>query len=307
MSAATLGLKIQILTPSGNARRRLRETIKDVNGAVPSTEEELEEKAKQIQAERKKEAHEIAAARIRAELASKEFDEAQPDLDDTDGKDPEAEFQEWRLRELTRIKRARDAEREREAEQKEIERRREMPEQERLKEDLEHARKTREEKQKQKGNIGFMEKYYHKGAFFQVSTFLPTQRIGEQLKDFYRQDMDILKRDYSGPTQDAIDKASLPKLMQVRDYGKKGRSKYTHLAAEDTTRQAIGTPGSFTSRGPGGGKPERFHDKPNAAEPQRTGANDIAPGGAGGGRDAGWAAKRGSTSEPKADRDRSQE
>lgn len=54
----------------------------------------------------------------------------------------------------------------REREQEEIERRRELPEDVRLKMDLEEAEKTR---QKERGQFTFMQKYYHKGAFYQVN------------------------------------------------------------------------------------------------------------------------------------------
>ncbi|KDN50415.1 hypothetical protein K437DRAFT_255133 [Tilletiaria anomala UBC 951] len=195
--------------------KRLRATLNDADGTSPADDEAVEAKAKAQQVERRKWAHELAAERIKADLASKEFQDAQPDLSDTDGKDPEAEFLAWRVRELQRIARAKEAERAREQEQEEIEKRREMPEEQRLKEDIERAKKSREEKQK--GDMGFMQKYYHKGAFFQ--------------------DMDILKRNYSGKTESAVDKSSLPALMQVRDYGKASRSKWTHLAAEDTTKR----------------------------------------------------------------------
>lgn len=43
-----------------------------------------------------------------------------------------------------------------------------MPEEQRLKEDMEFAARTRE---KEKGQMGFLQKYYHKGAFHQVSLF----------------------------------------------------------------------------------------------------------------------------------------
>lgn len=41
-----------------------------------------------------------------------------------------------------------------------------MPEEERLKEDLERARESRK---KDRSKHQFMQKYYHKGAFYQVS------------------------------------------------------------------------------------------------------------------------------------------
>jgi microfibrillar-associated protein 1 len=43
-----------------------------------------------------------------------------------------------------------------------------MPEEERLKEDLERARESRK---KDRSKHQFMQKYYHKGAFYQVSGY----------------------------------------------------------------------------------------------------------------------------------------
>jgi len=94
-----------------------------------------------------------------------------PDIEDTDGLDPEAEFEAWRIRELARIKRDKEAEVQREIEREEIERRRALPEEQRLKEDLENAKRTRDEKPK--GQQKFLQKYWHKGAFFQVRCCLP--------------------------------------------------------------------------------------------------------------------------------------
>ena len=89
-----------------------------------------------------------------------------PDVDDADGLDPEAEFEAWRIRELARIKRDKEAEVQREIEREEIERRRALPEEQRLKEDMENAKRTRDEKPK--GQQKFLQKYWHKGAFHQV-------------------------------------------------------------------------------------------------------------------------------------------
>ncbi|WFD17885.1 hypothetical protein MCAP1_000094 [Malassezia caprae] len=163
----------------------------------------------------KQAAHELAAARVVRDLQEKQHEAAHMDVDDTDGLDPDAEFAAWRARELARLERQRAADAARQAEAAELQRRRALPEAERLAEDLAHARSTRQAKQR--GQQGFLQKYYHKGAFFQ--------------------DMDILQRDYSQSTVDAVDKRHLPQILQKRHFGQRSQSKWTHLAAEDTSRQ----------------------------------------------------------------------
>lgn len=156
-----------------------------------------------------------------------------PDIDDADGLDPEGEFEAWKLRELGRIKRDKQAEMRREEEREEVERRRALPEAQRMKEDLEHAQKLREEKPK--GQQKFLQKYWHKGAF--------------------HQDAEILqKHDYTEATASTVDVSMLPKVMQVRNFGKRSRTKYTHLVDQDTTgapMTKVGTEaGCFTCGGP---------------------------------------------------------
>lgn len=164
----------------------------------------------------KQAAHRLAAARVVRDLQEQKHEETHSVVDDTDGLDPDAEFAAWRTRELARMERMRQAERMRAAEVAEVARRRVMPEHERLADDLAYARETRAAKQR--GHQGFMQKYYHKGAFFQ--------------------DMDILQRDYTHSTIDEVDKSQLPQVLQKRNFGKRGQSKWTHLAGEDTTRQS---------------------------------------------------------------------
>lgn len=91
-----------------------------------------------------------------------------PDVDDTDGLDPAAEFELWRTRELARLARDARAAQAREEERIERERRAALPEEERLREDQERADKTRAEKPK--GQQKFLQKYWHKGAFHQVKS-----------------------------------------------------------------------------------------------------------------------------------------
>lgn len=44
------------------------------------------------------------------------------------------------------------------------------------------------------------------------------------------------KHDYTEATLSTVDVAMLPKVMQVKDFGKRSRTKYTHLLDQDTTR-----------------------------------------------------------------------
>jgi microfibrillar-associated protein 1 len=46
----------------------------------------------------------------------------------------------------------------------------------------------------------------------------------------------VFKRDFAQATlEDRFDKTVLPKVMQVKNFGRSGRTKYTHLVDQDTT------------------------------------------------------------------------
>ncbi|KAJ7806146.1 microfibrillar-associated protein MFAP1, Zn finger, CCHC type protein [Mycena olivaceomarginata] len=175
--------------------------------------EEAQRKREAEAEERRKQSHDLVAESIRRELAEKEKEDDIPDVDDTDGLDPEAEFEAWRLRELGRIKKEKEGELLREQEREEIERRRALPEEQRLKEDLERAQKLRDEKPK--GSQKFLQKYWHKGAFHQAKA-----------------------------TESTVDVSMLPSVMQVKNFGKRSRTKYTHLLDQDTTVATGGFGGS---------------------------------------------------------------
>eukprot|EP00951_Prasinocladus_malaysianus_P021867 scaffold181711_cov42-Prasinocladus_malaysianus.AAC.2 len=83
---------------------------------------------------------------------------------------------------------------------------------------------VRPEKNKQKWS--FMQKYWHKGAYFQEASDGKDQTGVDN----------IFRRDFSAPTgEDKMDKTMLPKVMQVKNFGRSGRTKYTHLLDQDTT------------------------------------------------------------------------
>ncbi|ORX90374.1 hypothetical protein K493DRAFT_318034 [Basidiobolus meristosporus CBS 931.73] len=183
-------------------------------------EEKLKEKELELEA-RKKESRLMAAEEVRREIENPDEDETSnrpPDIDDTDGLDEEAEYEAWKLRELQRIKRDREERLALEKERAEIERRRAMPEKQRLAEDLAYVREQKESKKKERGKPIFMQKYFHKGAFYMD------------------QGAEVLNRDFAEPTPDEIrNKQSLPKVLQVKNFGRAGQTKYTHLVDQDTS------------------------------------------------------------------------
>lgn len=184
-------------------------------------------------------------------------------VDDTDGLDPEAEHAAWRLRELQRLKRDREALTEHEKEIEELERRRNLTAEEREKEDKEYISKQKEEHEDGRGQAGFLSRYHHKGAFFQDDEVAQV----------------LAKRDLMGAKfqDDVEDKSALPEYMRIRDMtklGKKGRTKYKDLRNEDT-----GMFGDESRRykGAGGDRDvdDRFLPDDDRGGPQASGANDA--------------------------------
>ncbi|KAK7688298.1 hypothetical protein QCA50_008669 [Cerrena zonata] len=261
--------------------KRARVTVAEKDALAQDTEDALKKKEEEAE-QRRKESHNMVAESIRRELLEKEKEAEVPDVDDTDGIDPEGEFEAWRLRELARIKRDKEEAMRRELEREEVERRRAMPEEQRLKEDLERAEKLRAEKPK--GQQKFLQKYWHKGAF--------------------HQDDEVLrKHDYTEATESTMDVSVLPQVMQVKNFGKRGRTKYTHLLDQDTTAGNGGFGGTAsvqaggTSTSGGGcflcGGPHMKKDCPQNRDlppgKMGTGANSSATGVTGSRQ---WGAKR---------------
>ncbi|KAH9467093.1 hypothetical protein Pst134EB_002121 [Puccinia striiformis f. sp. tritici] len=198
--------------------KRNRETI--LNQPNNQSETELENKRIEEDQRRKLSTQKLVEQTLIREISEKEVDQVFPDVDDTDGLDPESEFESWKLRELKRLRRDREILIKRAKEKEEIEARRLIPESEQLKEDTQYADQTR--KSKPKGTQVFLQKYHHKGAFYA--------------------DSDIhTKHDYTAPTEGTFTKMELlPEVMQVRDFGKMSRTKWTHLSKEDTTSMDAG-------------------------------------------------------------------
>ncbi|CAI6332431.1 unnamed protein product [Periconia digitata] len=234
----------------------LKKSQRDQVAAPAKTAEELhaeEEKRKQEQARALVQAQIEQRAAAKA-AGTKDWDDDVEEadinaIDDTDRTDPDAEYAAWKLRELKRIRRERLAIEEAEAERAEIERRRNLTDAEREAEDREYIEKQKEAREGDRGDMQYMQKYFHKGAFFQ-----------EELKE-----LGIDKRNAMGARfQDETNRELLPEYMQIRDMtklGKKGRTKYRDMKSEDT-----GTWGDYADvRRPKGdyGLDERFRSDGN--------------------------------------------
>ena len=139
--------------------------------------------------------------------------------DDTDV-DADAEaFLAWKVRELERVKRDRDERLALLREAQDVERRRNMTDAER---DADRAEAPSEESARSK--YLFLQKYYHKGAFYQDKA-----QSGEE---------PLYLRDFNQPVEgDLIAKDCLPAPMRLRrgQFGLAGQVKHTHLSEVDTT------------------------------------------------------------------------
>ncbi|KAK9768132.1 hypothetical protein K7432_001482 [Basidiobolus ranarum] len=197
-----------------------RVTVNEKEILEKEEEEMLKEKELELET-RKKESRQMVAEEIRREMEDSGDDDENlrpPDIDDTDGLDEEAEYEAWKLRELQRVKRDKEERLVVEKERAEIERRRAMPEKQRWAEDMAYVREQKENKKKERGKPIFMQKYFHKGAFY----------VEEGGK--------VLERDFAEPTPDEIrNKETLPKVLQVKNFGRTGQTKYTHLVDQDTS------------------------------------------------------------------------
>lgn len=202
-----------------------RDTIAE-RERLEAEERALEEAVKRRMEERKKETKEIVVEKIKEDQEIQKNMELEANIADVDTDDDvnEAEeYEAWKSREIARIKRDREDRDAMLKEKEEIEKVRNMTEEERREWERKNPKPAAQPKQKWR----FMQKYYHKGAFFQTN---PDDHAGTAGAD------NIYTRDFSAPTgEDRMDKTILPKVMQVKHFGRSGRTKWTHLVNEDTT------------------------------------------------------------------------
>jgi microfibrillar-associated protein 1 len=202
-----------------------RDTIAE-REKLEAEEAAFQEAMKKKLQERKVETKQLVVEEIRKEEEIEKNREAEGDggeIDTDDETNVAEEYEAWKVRELARIKRDREDREAMVKEREEIEKLRNMTEEERREWERKNPKPLASSKKKWK----FMQKYYHKGAFFQSESDDRDAAGGDT----------IYRRDFSAPTgEDKMDKTILPKVMQVKHFGRSGRTKWTHLVAEDTTK-----------------------------------------------------------------------
>ncbi|GMY34988.1 microfibrillar-associated protein 1-like isoform X1 [Fagus crenata] len=202
-----------------------RDTIAE-RERLEAEEQALEDSKKKRLEERKVETKQIVVEEIRKDEEIQKNVEMEANIADVDTDDEvnEAEeYEAWKVREIARIKRDREDRDAMLKQKEEIEKVRNMTEEERR----EWERKNPKPAQPTKQKWRFMQKYFHKGAFFQSDAPDHAATSGAD---------NIFHRDFSAPTgEDKMDKTILPKVMQVKHFGRSGRTKWTHLVNEDTT------------------------------------------------------------------------
>lgn len=199
-------------------RKRDRATIAEKEREA-AKQKQLEIEAKKQAKERRRQTLRLVEESVKKDLEKIKPDNSEPNINDvcTDDENDDVEYEAWKLRELKRIKRDREEKENLEKEKLEIDRMRNMTEEERRQE-LRINPKVVTNKAV-KGKYKFLQKYYHRGAFYMD------------------EENDVLKRDFAQATlEDHFDKTILPKVMQVKNFGRCGRTKYTHLVDQDTTQ-----------------------------------------------------------------------
>jgi microfibrillar-associated protein 1 len=197
-----------------------RDTLAD-RERMEAEEAQLEAEREARRVERKQQSKLLVVAELTREVAQEKARAAAAGVDsDADMAeepiDEELELDLWKLRELRRLKRDRDERKLFEEEEALTERRRNMTDDE-IRRDNARLGLEREASGAPRGDdksMRFMQRYYHKGGFFQDEESI--KAAGE-----------LSQRDFHAPTgmDRTVDISLLPKVMQVKKFAMKGRTK----------------------------------------------------------------------------------
>jgi microfibrillar-associated protein 1 len=147
---------------------------------------------------------------------------------DDDDIDREESRDAWELRELGRLLTAMDQQKELERTRLEYERRRQMTDGECLQEDTQAGRYQAPGSNRQQGapTGTFLQRFYHRGAFYMDEQEWDETDVRHKAAEYAK----------AATGEDKIDKAKLPEVMQVKNFGMARQNmRYKGLAKEDTT------------------------------------------------------------------------
>ncbi|KAG7353928.1 microfibril-associated/pre-mRNA processing [Nitzschia inconspicua] len=153
-----------------------------------------------------------------------------PMPNDDDDIDNKSQRYAWELRELGRLLRAMEEATKRQLEEDEYQRRKNMTDAECLEEDKKIGRfqapGVNRQNRDQEDRSKHLQRFYHRGAFYMDESEWGEGDVREKAAEYAM----------AATGEDKIDKSKLPKVMQVKGFGRaRQNQKYKGLASEDTT------------------------------------------------------------------------
>lgn len=198
--------------------------VKKSDRSTLKAKEEAEKEKLELEAKERL-AEEARRAQTVEMMANEDLKEEEAKKDLVDGHisdiekedDPDEEYELWKIRELKRLKRDREAKALKQQEREEVERRRHMT-------DAEVMRERHEENgepQKLRTQFKHMQRGYSKGAFYE-----------DQLEELSK------THNWNAPTADDnwFNRTTGPESLRNKRYGKAGKQKHIPLHEQDTSR-----------------------------------------------------------------------
>ena len=152
-------------------------------------------------------------------------------LDDQDDKEEEKERDLWEVRELERLLTEIDRLQQKEQEEAEYRRRQQLTDEQAREEDIASGRYQQPGSNRMSGGSSndpkYQQKYFHRGAYYMDEDEFEEGDVRHRAKE-YEQGVTEAQKSLG-------DIRKLPKIMQVKQFGRANQSRYQGLAKEDTS------------------------------------------------------------------------
>lgn len=203
---------------------------------------EQEQTAKQTATKRKMESRALVAQVVSASTTAQPGDDAASEdeealaermLDDMDDKEEDKERDLWEVRELERLLTEIDRLRKKEQDEAEYLRRSQLTDEQARAEDIASGRYQQPGSNRMNqggaGNEGpkYQRKYFHRGAYYMDEDEFEEGDVRHKAKE-YEQGVTEAQKSLG-------DTRKLPKIMQVKQFGRANQSRYQGMAKEDTS------------------------------------------------------------------------